>query len=49
MLISEVTEQTGLSKKAIRFYEEKGLIKISRRENGYRELLGRRCADTQQN
>ena len=37
MLISEVTEQIGLSKKAIRFYEEKGLIKVARKENGYRE------------
>ena len=39
MLISEVTEQTGLSKKAIRFYEEKGLIKVARKENSYREYL----------
>ena len=37
MLISEVMEQTGLSKKAIRFYEDKGLIKVARKENGYRE------------
>ena len=37
MLISEVTEQTGLSKKAIRFYEEKGLITPpARAANGYR-------------
>lgn len=37
MLISEVMEKTGLSKKAIRFYEDKGLIKVARKENGYRE------------
>ena len=37
MLINEVMEQTGLSKKAIRFYESKGLIKVARKENGYRE------------
>lgn len=37
MLISEVMEQTGLSKKTIRFYEDKGLIKVARKENGYRE------------
>lgn len=37
MLISEVMEQTGISKKAIRFYEDKGLIKVARKENGYRE------------
>lgn len=37
MLISEVMEQTGLSQKAIRFYEDKGLIKAARKENGCRE------------
>ena len=36
MLINEVTEKTGLSKKAIRFYEGKGLIQVARKENGYR-------------
>ncbi|MEE0946206.1 MAG: FGGY family carbohydrate kinase [Acutalibacteraceae bacterium] len=37
MIINEVQKQTGLSKKAIRLYEEKGLIKVSRSENGYRD------------
>lgn len=36
MLINEITEKTGLTKKAIRFYEDKGLIEVSREENGYR-------------
>lgn len=37
MLINEVTAITGLSKKAIRFYEMKGLLKIERISNGYRK------------
>lgn len=37
MIINEVQKQTGLSKKAIRLYEEKGLIKVERSENGYRD------------
>ena len=36
MLINEITEKTGLSKKAVRLYEDKGLISVSRSENGYR-------------
>lgn len=37
MLINEIMKKTGLSKKAIRFYESKGLIKVTRKSNGYRE------------
>lgn len=38
MYISDVAKATGLSKKAIRFYESKGLIKgIERLGNGYRD------------
>ncbi len=38
MNISEVARLTGLTNKAIRFYEEKGLIAMpSRGPNGYRE------------
>lgn len=36
MRINEITEQVDLSKRAIKFYEEKGLLKVSRDENGYR-------------
>ncbi len=36
MWINEIAAHTGLSKKAIRFYESKGLLQISRSENGYR-------------
>ena len=33
---SEIQEKTGLTRKAIEYYEEKGLIKPLRLENGYR-------------
>ncbi|MGB3254190.1 Cu(I)-responsive transcriptional regulator [Buttiauxella gaviniae] len=37
MNISDVAKRTGLTSKAIRFYEEKGLVTVPlRSENGYR-------------
>ena len=36
MKINDVEKLTGLTQKAIRLYESKGLIQISRSENGYR-------------
>lgn len=36
MKINEVEKRTGLSKKAIRLYESKGLIRVERIANGYR-------------
>lgn len=42
MNISQVAEQTGLTSKAIRFYEEKGLITPPNRSlNGYRTYNAR--------
>ena len=37
MKIKDVAKITGLSSKAIRFYEEKGLITVSRNQSDYRE------------
>ena len=37
MKINEVVKITGLTKKAIRLYEERGLITVGRSENGYRD------------
>ncbi|MBE6640943.1 MAG: MerR family transcriptional regulator [Ruminococcaceae bacterium] len=37
MKINEVEKLTGLTKKAIRLYEDRGLITVSRSENGYRD------------
>lgn len=36
MFINDVMKITGLSKKAIRFYEDKGLLSVQRHINGYR-------------
>ena len=36
MKINDVEKITGLSRKAIRLYESKGLISVSRDENTYR-------------
>lgn len=36
MKINEVVKITGLTKKAIRLYEDRGLITVERSENGYR-------------
>lgn len=37
MQIHEVMKETGMSKKAINYYEEKGLIQVKKSENGYRD------------
>ena len=37
MKINEVVKITGLTKKAIRLYEDRGLITVERSENGYRD------------
>ena len=36
MLINEVIRQVDLTRRAVKFYEEKGLIKPSKDSNGYR-------------
>ena len=38
MNIKETARQTGLTKKAIKYYEQEGLITVSKNpDNGYRE------------
>ncbi|MGW9434899.1 MerR family transcriptional regulator [Streptomyces sp. NPDC055607] len=37
MRIGQLSEQTGVSCRLLRYYEEQGLIRSSRRPNGYRE------------
>ncbi len=36
MQLNEVSKQLGLSKRAIKFYEEKGLLQVEKSPNGYR-------------
>lgn len=37
VLIGELSERTGVSRRALRFYEEQGLLVPERAPNGYRE------------
>ncbi|GEN87576.1 MerR family transcriptional regulator [Oceanobacillus sp. FSL W8-0428] len=37
MKISELSQETGVSMRSLRYYEEKGLIHPKRLENGYRD------------
>ena len=36
MLIGELSEQTGVSRRALRYYEEQGILVPERTSNGYR-------------
>lgn len=36
MTINEIAKELGITKRAIKFYEEKGLIKVAKDSNGYR-------------
>ena len=38
MKINEICQKTGLTKKAVAYYQEKGLISPASQENGYREF-----------
>jgi DNA-binding transcriptional MerR regulator len=38
MRVGEVSEQTGVSVRAIRYYERSGLLRATRQPNGYREF-----------
>lgn len=37
MLIGQLATATGISRDTLRFYEQQGLIRARRRENGYRD------------
>lgn len=37
MLLKEVMEKSGLSKKAVQYYEDQGFVKPGKLENGYRD------------
>ncbi len=37
MRIGELAELSGLSREALRFYEQRGLIRARRQDNGYRD------------
>ena len=37
MLIGELSRRTGVSRRLLRYYEEQGLLHVTRRANGYRD------------
>lgn len=37
MLLNEIVEEVGMTKRAIKYYEEKGLLKVKKDSNGYRD------------
>ncbi len=48
MKIGEASRQSGLSKKNIRFYESKGLLRVQRTDNDYRDYTAQDVRDLQQ-
>lgn len=36
MLLNEVIKEVGMTKRAIKYYEEKGLLSVKKDNNGYR-------------
>jgi DNA-binding transcriptional MerR regulator len=40
MFIGELSRQTGISTRGLRYYEEQGLLHPQRRSSGYREFAG---------
>lgn len=36
MLLNEVIKEVGMTKRAIKYYEEKGLLSVKKDDNGYR-------------
>lgn len=36
MLLNEIVQEVGMTKRAIKYYEEKGLLSVKKDENGYR-------------
>ena len=41
MTINEISKKLNITKRAIKFYEEKGLLKITKDNNGYRNYSER--------
>ena len=36
MLLNEIVKEVGMTKRAIKYYEEKGLLSVKKDNNGYR-------------
>ena len=38
MLLNEIINEVGMTKRAVKYYEEKGLLSVDKDNNGYRNL-----------
>lgn len=36
MLLNEIVNEVGMTKRAVKYYEEKGLLSVDKDNNGYR-------------
>ncbi|WP_270742707.1 MerR family transcriptional regulator, partial [Holdemanella biformis] len=36
MLLNEIIKEVGMTKRAVKYYEEKGLLSVDKDSNGYR-------------
>lgn len=36
MLLNDVIKEVGITKRAVKYYEEKGLLSVDKDDNGYR-------------
>ena len=48
MKLQEVAQQIQMTKRAIKYYEEKGLLQVEKDENGYRRYTEENIAVLQQ-
>ena len=48
MKLQEVAQQVQMTKRAIKYYEEKGLLQVEKDENGYRRYTEENIAVLQQ-
>lgn len=49
MKINEAAEQAGLSKRAVKYYEEQGLLHIKKRPQRVQELYAGGCTNLKRN
>lgn len=38
MLLNEIINEVGMTKRAVKYYEEKGLLSVDKDSNGYRMI-----------
>lgn len=49
MLLNEIINEVGMTKRAVKYYEEKGLLSVDKDSNGYRMDTIRDSIETRAN